>query len=211
MLAKIHVEFPKLRPDLRHSPDELRDARLDFAADALGLQSLTSMASLSVRQLGQVLDAMKNHTGHPRSQPRGLRLLGSTADAVPYIPTPTPPSSLSPIHHLAGNQQTWAIDRVFDYLEWPDQKREAYIKKRFNRTTAKMLRPDQANALLVQLFTIAASSDLKLERSRDAKISRDDIRAYIPTLKRKLGINQPQIAQMNTVQMSTDANSTERK
>src|SRR4051794_3924098 len=65
MLGKIHAEFPKLRPDLRHSTEELRMERLAFCERVLGLRkSLDSMRRLSNEQLGKVIEAIKREMPH---------------------------------------------------------------------------------------------------------------------------------------------------
>src|SRR5262245_33409733 len=70
MLGKIHIEFPKLRPDLRHSTEELREARLQFCEQVLGLRKpLASMRRLNDKQLGRVIEAMKTLRGRMTTQP----------------------------------------------------------------------------------------------------------------------------------------------
>src|SRR5262245_59993908 len=57
MIAKIQIEYPKLRPDL--DADEMRDARLAFCGEVLGLsRPPKSLTRLTDRDLGYVLDAI---------------------------------------------------------------------------------------------------------------------------------------------------------
>ena len=66
VIAAIHLTWRKLRPDLRHSPEELRDERLTFITDRLKLKHpLKSMRSLNTRQLCQALEEMKRLVSEP--------------------------------------------------------------------------------------------------------------------------------------------------
>jgi len=58
MLARIHIEFPKLRPDLRHDRDGMDEALHEFAAKACSLDGVGSLGELTDKELGWVLDAM---------------------------------------------------------------------------------------------------------------------------------------------------------
>jgi hypothetical protein len=191
MLAKIHIEFPKLRPDLRHSTEELRLERLAFCERVLGLRKpLDSLRRLNDKQLGRVIEAIKAEKPQailPGGAPHRPRGEGQSA-AVHSTPRG---KSCGPgeIIHLAGPEQVWAIERVFEYLGWSKEGQARFLEKRFNRASARMLSPQDANSLLMILFNIAATNDLKALRGADARISRKEIGRYIPQLKRKLGID----------------------
>lgn len=207
MIAKIQIEFPKLRRDL--DGDELRRARLEFCRDACGLKETpVSITALNDAQLGLVLDRMKE-VGGQKAEVRDRPSLTSctvrplkpkTREAIEQMGLQAIEASESGVScgvaepgqiiHLAGNAQAWACARVMDYLEWPDQKRQEYIGKRFRRTSEKMLRPDQARSLLIQLLTIAAHAELKLRHGKDQKFSREQITTEIPMIKRRLGIDR---------------------
>jgi hypothetical protein len=186
MLARINIEFPKLRPDLRHSPEELRLERLVFCEKVLSLRSpLDSMRRLTNVQLGKVIEAIK------REMPQGnLPGCGVHHFKKQAVACGVEQLGGGSVIHLAGKEQTWAIEKLFEYLGWTNQGCEHFLKNKYNRITPKLLAPKQANSCLMILFNIAASRDLKAKHGQDKHISRTMIHAYIPELKRKLGIDQ---------------------
>jgi hypothetical protein len=192
MLGKIHTEFPKLRPDLRHSTAELKMERLAFCERVLSLRKpLDSMRRLSNEQLGKVIEAIKREMPH-QTLP-GCSVHHFKSKAVPASPgatTATDESQQATIHHLAGNEQVWAIRRVLAHLGWSKAFVEQFIRQRYKRTGPEMLTPNQANALLMMLFNCAASRDLKERHGQQAVINKQMKGRYIPELKRKLGIAQ---------------------
>ena len=181
MIAAIHLQWRNMRPDLRHSPEELRDERLAFITDLLKLKRpLSSMRSLSDRQLGIVLDALNSgrvQTRLPNSQP-----------------APEPASGSAEIIHLASAEQVFAINKILDYLRWRTEAREKFIQQRFNRTSPAMLSPKDANSLVMILLTVAAARDVR-HRTGAARVSRKMIHAEIPQLKIRVGIDMPQSAE----------------
>jgi hypothetical protein len=214
MIAKIQIEFPKLRPDLdpKMDADALRSARLEFCGETLGLtRAPKSLTKLTDRDLGRILDAITaRQPPEPRESARvdGPRpvtvcnirqLRPKTAQALSELAIAAEAdTSQSEIHrtksgeviHLAGNEQTWAIGRLFEYLEWSPQRRRTYISGRWRTSSERTLKPDQATALLYQLLRIAASRDLKLQRGREAIIPAADLAKEIPALKKRLGIGK---------------------
>jgi hypothetical protein len=186
MLAKIHVEFATLRPDLRHATEELKLERLAFCERVLNLRKpLDSMRRLNDSQLGRVIEAIK------AEKPQGAlpgcsvhHFRGSDKGVSCGV------EQMAEIHHLAGAEQVWAINKVFDHLGWSQQGRENFLKSKFNRTSPNMLTPKQANGLLVILFNIAASRDLKTQHGEGTVITKAMKGKYIPELKKKLGIDQ---------------------
>ncbi|MGA9768842.1 MAG: hypothetical protein WBV94_07375 [Blastocatellia bacterium] len=186
MLAKIHIEFQQMRPDLRHSVEELRLERLSFCERALGLRKpLDSMRRLTDTQLGKVIDAIRREK--PQRALPGCGVHHFKKDSNRQAAVQQGPGD---IKHLAGSEQVWAIDRLFEYLRWDKEKRENFLSDKFNRTSPNLLTPKQANSSLIILFNIAASRDLKAELGQGTVVTRAMIGKRIPQLKRELGIDQ---------------------
>jgi len=186
MLAKINIEFAKLRRDLRHSTEELRLERLAFCERVLNLRRpLDSMRRLTDAQLARVIEAIKAEmpqgtlpgcsVHHFRGNERGLSC---------------GPEEMGQVHHLAGAEQVWAITLVLDYLGWSAAGRERFIEAKYQRKSPNMLTPKQANGLLMILFNIAASNDLKRQHGEQTRVTKQMKMRYIPGLKKKLGIDQ---------------------
>ena len=194
LMRKIHAEFPKLRPDLRHSTEELKLERRAFCERALNLRKpLESMSRLSNEQLGKVIEAIKREMPSPQLPGCSVHHFKGKATAAPASPVASPPADgqqPGEIHHLAGAEQVWAIRRVISHLGWSKEGAERFIKARYRSTGPEMLTPRQATALLVILFNIAASRELKAKRGADEPVTRAMIAAHLPQLKRKLGIDQ---------------------
>jgi hypothetical protein len=173
MIAAIHLQWRSARPDLRNEPEELRDQRLAFITDLLKLKRpLTSMRSLSDRQLGLVLDALHNGSFQPR---------------LPNA-TVAPASEGAEVIHLASSEQAHTINKLLDWLGWSDEGREKFIQQRFKRTSPAMLSPKNAHSLINILLNIAAARSIR-ERTGAMRIKRVTIRAEIPALKARLGID----------------------
>ena len=200
MIAKIHIEYPKLRPDLRHSTrEEMRESRLHFCEQVLGLRApLESMKRLDDRQLGRVLDAIE-------AERRQGVLPGCNVHRM--IPKETAPvqgaennasqagveeGEEAEIHHLAGAEQVWAINKIMSYLGWKKERRDKFIGKRYNRTNPRLLSPRDANSLMATLIYIASHHELKKVYGQEATIPRAKILANMGAIKRKLGIGQSQ-------------------
>ena len=189
MMAKINIEFPKLRPDLRHSTEELREERLFFCQQVLGLRVVpSSLRDLTDKQLGRVIEAIKRERTNPPLPgyaSHSLRQSGHSCEAKDM----TPGNETAEIIHLAGPEQVWAINRVMDHLGWSAEGRARFLKPRFNRENPALLKPKEANSLLMILLNIAASNSLKRD-GKVVKVTRAMIRHHIPTLKKELGIDQ---------------------
>lgn len=193
MLAKIHIEYQRLRPDLRHSTEELREERLLFCQNALGLsRPPASLRDLTDKQLGRVIEAIAKEYSEPKlpgCDAHGTRAsvrsnLSRHCSANDMIS-----SSSAEVIHLASEEQTWAINRIFEYLGWSPEGRTRFIEGRFNRKSEKLLKPNEAQSLTFILLRIAASNDLKKD-SRIVRVTKSMIGSYIPQLKKKLGIEQ---------------------
>ncbi len=178
MLAAIHVTWHRLRPDLHHDKDVERDERLAFIADTLRLKRpVSSMRSLTVQQLGRVLDALRRFEAQPH-------LVGY---APPVKPQPAQ-TGAADVVHLATTEQRFFIDRLFVFLNWTDEFREDFTFRKFRRRRAALLSTAQAHSLIRILLNVACSRVLK-ERGHD-KVSREMIRAEIPALKARLGVDR---------------------
>jgi len=175
MLAKIHIEWKGLRPDLRHSSSELREGLLDFATAELNVQKLGSLSELTSIQLGRVLDAMSKM----RNQPQ---LPGCEKHHVQPVDTQ------AELIHLASNEQRWAIARLFNHLGWSLAGRAAFLQRNFRREKDALLTQKQAHSCIRILLNIAVSHELKQQFGEQKKISQTMKRAAIPQLKSRLGI-----------------------
>lgn len=175
MMAAINIQWQQLRPDLRHSPDELRDERLAFVSNVLKLKGgLSSMRELSDRQLGKVLDALKGLMSEPR---------------LPNCVVPQQPIASATIIHLATAEQVHTINKLLLHLGWGEETRKAFIGKRFKRSNPVHLLPRQAHSLIRILLNIACDQELKERGIR--KVTREMIALQIPALKARLGIDRP--------------------
>lgn len=198
MIAKIQIEYPKLRPDLRHSTEELREARLHFCKLVLGLREApTSIKKLTNKQLGRVIEAIKKEKGTPRFEGFDLHQVSHIKPTASVVSRAVQPISCGvhdmragEIIHLAGKEQVWAIGQILLHLGWSEQYALDFIKKRFSKATIHLLTHKEANSLTMVLLTIAASRDIKKEQNLE-HVSRQMVRKYIPTLKRELGIDRP--------------------
>jgi hypothetical protein len=170
--------------------DDLRAARLAFSERVLDLRKpLKSMTKLTPAQLGRVLDAMRERERAP-----GLFGVSTSEFRVAEPGTRNPEPETGEVFHLATSAQVEAIDKLFAYLGWSTGGFEKFLDEKFQRRSARMLTPAQANACTMILFTIAGRkrvlSGMQYLDGDAPKISRALIRAEIPRLKRELGIDQ---------------------
>ncbi len=123
-IKAIHATWRKIAFDLE--AEELRDARLAFCTEALGLRKpLKSISKLSPAQLGRILDAMRELERAPSLPGAGF--------GVPTL-VGTPPEGGTPsaeIHHLATKAQTDAIGKLIRYLGWSAIGAQAFIAADF--------------------------------------------------------------------------------
>lgn len=181
-IAAIHITWSKIRRDLKGDKDELRESRLQFMSQVLK-RDVKSSRDLSQAKLGKVLDAMRDLERSP-TLPGGV----PTVDRRQM--TDGQPSSVAgQVHHLATEAQVAVIDKLFLHLGWRLESIEAFLSKRFKTKSQRMLTPAQANSLTFILLRIAASHDIK-DRTKVERVSNAMIRAEIPALKRRLGIDQ---------------------
>jgi hypothetical protein len=176
MLAAINIQWKELRPDLRHSPDELRAERLAFVADLLNLRGgLGSLSELTDRQLGKVLDRFRDMQQQP---------------ALPNCQVAQPSNGGAEIIHLASPEQVFTINKLLLHLGWGEAAKKAFLSRRFKRENPVHLRPRQAHSLIRILLNIACAAELKSRGFK--KVTREQIRLQIPSLKARLGIDRPQ-------------------
>lgn len=177
----INILWAKMRPDLAgEDKDTIRAERLAWIAQFLNLKGeLKSTTKLSDSQIGLILEEMRRMTGDVKQQKPKARSLGIVQ---------TVPGGGAEIVHLASSEQVYALDLLEKHLGWTVERREDYLMPRFRRRNFRTLTFDQATALTMQMLTIAAHKDLKAQGK--TKISRAQIAKYIPTLKKKLGIDQ---------------------
>lgn len=191
MLAAIHIQWKQLRPDLHHSEDEMRDERLAFITDTLKLRRpLESLSDLTDRQLGLVLDAFKGLRAQP-ALPNCEAKVNTAMSPVCKFPRPvaaTPESGGAEVIHTASIEQIYTIHKLLNYLGWTTEFQKSFIKQRFKRDSPTFLRPKQAHSLIRILMNIACSRDLKEQGV--VKASAALIRAQIPALKQRLGIDR---------------------
>lgn len=179
MIAAIQIEWKKFRHDLKFDKEELRETRLDWITDILGLkQRCESMTSLSNGQLAIILDELRKLVKPPRvSNKTVVAKIVTTGDSAQII-------------HLSSEAQLNAIGKLLTFIEWSEFQKATFLRKRFRTTTERMLTHAQCNAFMMHLLSIAAHKDLKRILGKDMKVSRKMKAEHIPILKRILGIDQ---------------------
>lgn len=189
--AAINILWNQMRPDLRfENKDAIREERLSWIADFLDLKKLASTTKLSDQQIGRVLEEMKRMTGQPVQTPQVAPKPKPTGKYGIVGVINNSSSGESEFIHCTTPEQLYTLEKLETYIGWTKEWRERYLKPRFKRTSFKALEVTQANALMMQMLAIAAQKDLKLIIGNGKPISRDQIRKYIPTLKKKLGIDR---------------------
>ncbi len=180
MLAAVNIKWAKLRPDLRNDRKDLHDELCSFITDKLRLKEpLASLRSLSDRQLGRVLDVLSDMESQPPLPHSEATAAVAEREGATVI-------------HLASAEQSHTINKIMDHLGWSQQARESFIKQRYRRISPAMLAPKQANGLTMILLAIAAARALK-DRGGVSRVSRAMIRAEIPALKARLGIDRKDV------------------
>ncbi len=190
-IAAIQILWKQMRPDLVFDKEGSREERLAWIAQFLGIKrELKSITDLSDTQLGLVLEEMRRLTGQP-AKPRQNAAKSQTAPASDIFGVvQNSPSGGAEIIHLTTEEQLFTLKKLEAHIGWTDAHRENYLKPRFHRTNFRTLKFDQANALIMQMLTIAAHKDLKSSLGREKKITRQMTAKYIPTLKKKLRIDR---------------------
>lgn len=175
MLAAIHIEWQKMRPDLKHDKDALREERLIWVSNLLGRkQTISSMSDLSDKQLGSILDE--------------LRRLNKSQVTTNFCGTLKPATTESAkIIHLANDAQTRTLEKLKAYLQWSNEQLEGFLVKRWKCRSIRMLTFKQANSAMFILLNIAADTDLRAQGHTN--ITRAQTSTHIPEIKHKLEID----------------------
>jgi hypothetical protein len=195
-LGAIHIEFARMRRDLDR--EELRDALHQYAAEVLNLSNVETMADLTDRELGWVLDAMRKETAVKKSvgvsvAPPAGRVVrgkfgGRGAGEVGSAERGMRDAEGAEITHLASEAMVITIAKLMDFLRWDHpEKREQWLLQKFKVRSAKTLSYKKAHSCIRVLLNIAVSRDIK-RKVPGAVVSRDMINSGIPDLKRRLGI-----------------------
>lgn len=196
MLARIHIEFPKMRPDLRHSAEELKQSLYDLCTEALNVKEpVTSLRKLSDKQLGRVIEAIKDQLRQPALPGSNVVKMSARRSGLScgieqmgQVSSESASPESAEIIHTSGPEQVWAINRVWDFLKWGKEAREGFLRKRFRAKTAALLSPSEANSLLYILLRIATRAVLIEEGF--VKPNQQQIASRIPAVKQMLGIGQ---------------------
>ena len=91
--------------------------------------------------------------------------------------------------HLASEAQKATIGKLFSFLEWEEEKQAEFMWKRFRTRSVPMLKFSQAQKLTRILLNIAVVRDAK-RKAPGVRVSQGMIRAAIPSIKARLGIDQ---------------------
>ena len=199
MLAAVNIRWKQRRPDLRHDEEGLKEGLRSFAAQVCELANVESIGDLNNRELGRLLDALKEPSEMSRPMRRvkagdngvscGMFGRGKSGDES-VRPTTGSPHSKGEIVHLASEAQKITLQKLFEFAEWDAQKIQGFVSKRFRVKSFAMLRFHQANSLTRILLNIGVSKQIKKQVGKSVKVTEEMIRAGIPELKRKLGIDQ---------------------
>lgn len=184
MIAAIQIEWKNLRRDLHGDQEALREERLIWITNFLGLKRhLNSITALTDGQLGLVLDELRRLTNAPRPSAQT-----AVAKVLPYG------EGGAQIIHMSSEEQLFTIEKLLKFIGWTEIDKAKYLKPRFRATTERMLTHKQCNSFLMHLLNIAAHKDLKKLLGKDTKISRKMTAEHIPIIKKKLGIDQHGVA-----------------
>lgn len=174
--AAMNIMWLQMRPDLQwESKDVIREERLIWIQEFLGLtRSLKSTKNLTDKQIGEVLEEMRRLTGTKSEKPQT-----ATANVVAFA------TGGAEVIHLTSEQQQFTAQKLFDYLGWNVERKEKFLRERFNCPNVAMLKFNKANALVMILLNIAAHVDLK---SKGLTTGRAATAGHIKVIKKKLQI-----------------------
>jgi hypothetical protein len=205
-LARIHILWKELRPDLRFSDEDRKQELRAYACTVLDLPELASLGDLTDGKISKLLDALVRESSSPRlpgqTLPEQAFRVPPSGGSPPFVVPPSgtqlavglTPAPSAEVIHLATEAQVWAINRLWNHLNWSPDARSKFLKDRFNRAAPRFLTPRQANKLITILLTITASAEIKKEaedRGEPLKrVSRAMAQGRFPQLKRELGIGQ---------------------
>ncbi|MDQ3132419.1 MAG: hypothetical protein M3Q99_16855 [Acidobacteriota bacterium] len=182
--AAINILWQQMRPDLRfEDKDVIRDERLSWIGDFLGLEKLDSTTKLSDKQIGMLLEEMKRLTGQASKTPENNTKFGKSQN-INNSENAQPDGA--EIIHLAGEEQIYTINKLVGSIGWTEDGFREFLFQKFRRRSPRMLTFKKANSLMMILLNIAADKHLRAQGK--TKISRQMTAEYIPVLKRKLQI-----------------------
>lgn len=178
--ASINILWVQMRPDLRfESKNDVREERLAWIADFLGLKNLASTTKLTDGQIGFVLDEMRRMTG--------------TKFAPKQSPENIAPSSGNVVNlkqfkqqHYASAEQKFTLRKIIAHLGWSENRAKDFLIKRKFGESIEKIAFKKANSLMIILLNIAADKELRAQGK--TKISRKMTADYLPQLKGKLDI-----------------------
>lgn len=186
--AAININWQQMRPDLRFEPaDVIRDERLAWIANFLGLKKLDSTTELSDKQIGLLLDEMRRMTGRAPKQ-TAAPLTDTNVVQFPNQQRRTTELGDAEVVHLAGEAQIFTINKIVGFIGWSEEHFREFLFNRFRRRSPRLLKFKECNSLMMILINIAADKDLRALGK--AKISRAMTAAHIPEIKRKLEIDR---------------------
>lgn len=174
--AAININWLQMRPDLKfEDKDTIRDERLAWIASFLNLKKLDSTTDLSDKQIGLILDEMRNLTG--TKQPNSVQSSGNVVSIEQFKR-----------QHYASDEQKYTLDKIIKHIGWTNEQTENFLKKRKFAASLEKLSFKNANSLTMILLNIAADKELRRALPPETKISRQMTAEHIPTLKKKLQI-----------------------
>lgn len=186
LTAGIHAAWAELRPELRRDAEESKTQRLAYVRAVTGFD-VSSMSDLSEAALGDVLSALRKELG-----PREKRVIANNVVEGQFGKTKAvvqaTPAEVSSIAGFASARQVWAITRIFDWLQYPTDKRTEWLQKKYRRSTVEKLSFHQADSAIRVLLNIAVVRWLKAEHDRP--ISQAEIKANLDNVKRLIGIGK---------------------
>lgn len=176
-MTALQIEWKKF---YRGDEGESRYARLDWLTRALNLKRpLESAKDLTDKQLGLALDALRKAQRHP-TLPNTENLYRS--------PIAEARAAQARIIHLASEPQVHTIQVLFHDLGWTPEGQRNFLTARYQHGTATLLQGRQANSLIAILLNIIAARDLKA--AGFPKVSRAQMTAHVPEVKKRLGIDR---------------------
>lgn len=178
-IAAIQIMWQQMRPDLHGDREALREERLTWISSFLDLKKpITSVTKLSDGQIGLLLEEMKRLTGDAKPKTAGDARF---ARPCPALASP----SGGDVIHLSTEEQQFTAQKIFDFLGWNVEKKEQFLRDKFNCPNVRMLTFKKANSMMMILLNIAAHIDLK---AKGRKTGRAETAKHIKAIKRRLKI-----------------------
>ncbi len=182
----LNILWKKMRPDLHFEDKEtVREERLVWIANLLGLKKLDSTKTLTDKQIGLVLAEMKHLTGEtpktpqitPKPPPSAIvGIVETGADNVVYLSA-----------ERASDEQIYTLRKLLEFLDWSEEYQTEFLTKRGFPADISALRFKKAHPLMMLLLNSAAHKDLK---AQGKQTGRKETAKHIPIIKRKLQIDR---------------------